>query len=46
MLNFNSIPLVSHIIVTLKPNELIMINVTTMNVEGIKNDYPLIVKGC
>lgn len=46
LLDYNRIPVVSHIIFTLKPNELIMINVTTMNAGGIRNDYPLIVKGC
>lgn len=47
LINYNGIPVVSHIIFTLKPNELIVINVTAMNAKGTANDYPLpIVKCC
>lgn len=44
-LHYNGIPMASHIIFTLEPNELIMINVTTMNAKEINSDYLLIVKG-
>lgn len=45
LLNYGGIPMASHIIFTLESNELIMINVTTVNAKEINSDYLLIVKG-
>lgn len=40
LINYNEFPVASHIIFTLKPNELIVINVTAMNAKGTAYDYP------
>lgn len=44
-LNYDGIPMASYIIFILKSNELIVINVTTVNAKEINSDYLLIVKG-